>query len=86
MSEFGYQSNGAGGIPATYTKTKEVLYDLVAGNNVIPHGVTGTISTITAKNSSNRTEEFSDFRFDGTNIYVNSPTILPAITFVVMYN
>ena len=57
---------------------------LVVGANTKPHGVTGTVTWVSAYDANKRPLEFSDFRWDATNIYVFSDEIM-TVTFVIDY-
>jgi len=83
----GIASFGGGGSSAASNTdlVNTVTTNISSGNNTIAHSTAGTISGITVRDSSNRDVEFADMYWDGTNIYVNSSTVLSNITFTIHY-
>lgn len=78
-------SGGSGGGSSADGTTEYLAAVVAIGPNTFAHGVSKNIFMITIKNSDNRVQEFSDFRWDATNIYITSPVLLSDITFVITH-
>ena len=79
-------SGGGGSAAANTMLSSELIASKISvGDNTIAHLITGTILNIEIKDVNNRKPDFSDFRWDGTNIYVYTPIELEDITFVISY-
>lgn len=73
------------GSDPTLAHMATIITDFVVGSNVIPHGINGNIRSVFYVDNSNRKLEFSDEKFDDTNIYIYSDEAMSNVKIIVLY-